>query len=510
MSDRLRTLTARFAEPGHAGNAITDLRDGIPPEVVARRRGMSLHMVQGVMSFHDHIGAELRVCDGTACHFEGAAEVLACADHHLRVNCLGMCHAAPALSQGDAVFAGLDRQALSRWLCDPTPDLSLTASAPPVARRTLDTPPVVLRNILSGPCLEVGDAYDLPDGEQILAAVEASGMRGRGGAAYPTAAKWRTARDTPAPDRYVVANGDEGDPGSFVDRILMEEDPHAILAGMLACGRVIGARKGIVYIRAEYPRARAVMLDAIHAARAAGKLGGDFDIEIYSGAGAYVCGEETALLRSIEGQRGEPQPKPPYPAQHGLYGLPTVVQNVETLAVIPWLVREGRNNRTTGSGNKALSLSGAINQPGLVEIPLGVSLRRVLEVAGEGAPIGRRWRMAVVGGPMGRVLPVSHFDTALSYSALPGLGHGGIVVLDDTVRASDVAAHLFSFARSESCGTCTPCRVGTARLADQRTRAGLERLMDTMELGSLCGFGQGVPRPIRDLLQFYGDEVFSC
>jgi NADH:ubiquinone oxidoreductase subunit F (NADH-binding) len=264
--------------------------------------------------------------------------------------------------------------------------------------------PVVLRNLIGSRSHSPLDEYDLPDGEAILSALEQTHLRGRGGAAFPTAAKWRAARDAPGDDRYVVANGDEGDPGSFVDRILLEEDPHAVLAGMLACARAIGAHRGIVYIRSEYPRAQLLMRAAIQQARDAKRLGTEFDVEVVSGAGSYICGEETALLNSIQGLRGEPRVRPPYPAQSGLWGKPTVVQNVETLAIVPWIAR----NRQ-GSGTKAVSLSGAISRPTVVEVKLGTPMIRVLEEAGLGPPDGRRWKMALVGGPMGRVVPASRF-----------------------------------------------------------------------------------------------------
>jgi NADH:ubiquinone oxidoreductase subunit F (NADH-binding) len=246
------------------------------------------------------------------------------------------------------------------------------------------------------------------------------------------------------------------------------------------------------------------MREAIGEARSAGKLGREFDVDVVSGAGSYVCGEETALLGSIQGLRGEPWIKPPYPAVAGLHGEPTVVQNVETLSVIPWVARNA-----TVTGTKAVSLSGAVRRPGCVEVPLGMPLRRVLEQGGQGPHAGRGWSMALIGGPMGRVLPERLFDTPLSYEALPGLGHAGIVVLDETVGPRDLAEHLFAFARAESCGSCTPCRVGSARLATITDRVTLDRLLATMEMGSLCGFGQSLPRPLRDLLQHYGDAVLS-
>jgi NADH:ubiquinone oxidoreductase subunit F (NADH-binding) len=447
------------------------------------------------------------VCDGTACHFQGAPRLAAALGAHgpvAGVRCLGHCYAAPAFQSGERAFAKPAAEPLDAWIavCGGRPEPEPRPS--PIPRRSLAPSPVVLRNLVPGARPAGLEEFDLPPGHEILATIDATGLRGRGGAAFPTGAKWRAARDVDAPERFVVANGDEGDPGSFVDRLLLEEDPHAVLAGMLACARVIGARRGIVYIRGEYPRARTTVEAAIGEARAAGHLGGHFDVTVVAGAGAYVCGEETALLRSIEGLRGESRPKPPYPTERGLHGRPTVVQNVETLAVVPWIARTGR-----AGGTKAACLSGAVARPGVVEVPLGTPLRQVLEEGGGGPPPGRRWRMALVGGPMGRVLPERLFDTPLSYEDLSGMGHAGIVALDDSVSPRALAEHLFAFAAAESCGACTPCRAGTAQLRRMSERAGLERLLDTLEMGSLCGFGQGVPRPIRDLLAHCGDGLFA-
>jgi NADH:ubiquinone oxidoreductase subunit F (NADH-binding) len=393
---------------------------------------------------------------------------------------------------------------MGEWLNAIEAGAPLPAASAAIPRIAMTDTPVVLRNLIGSRSHSPLDEYDLPDGEAILSALEQTHLRGRGGAAFPTAAKWRAARDAPGDDRYVVANGDEGDPGSFVDRILLEEDPHAVLAGMLACARAIGAHRGIVYIRSEYPRAQLLMRAAIQQARDAKRLGTEFDVEVVSGAGSYICGEETALLNSIQGLRGEPRVRPPYPAQSGLWGKPTVVQNVETLAIVPWIAR----NRQ-GSGTKAVSLSGAISRPTVVEVKLGTPMIRVLEEAGLGPPDGRRWKMALVGGPMGRVVPASRFDVALSFDALPGMGHAGIVVLDETVSPRALAEHLFVFAAAESCGSCTPCRVGTSLLSGIRDRSAMERLLATLEMGSLCGFGTGVPRPIRDLIEHFGEEVLG-
>jgi NADH:ubiquinone oxidoreductase subunit F (NADH-binding) len=504
----LHEWARRHAQAADGPSAVARLRAGESDEQVARATGLPPATVAGVRSYYDLMEPGSHVCDGTACHFAGGAALAA--ELGLRgptsgVRCLGHCYAAPAFLSGDRVFAKPAAQPLASWVegwgegPEPHEDLA------PLPRRSLADPPIVLRNLLPGGRRAGLGEYELPPGPDILAAIADAGLRGRGGAAFPTAAKWDSARGTDAPERFVVANGDEGDPGSFVDRLLLEEDPHAVLAGMLACARVVGAARGFVYVRGEYPRAQSAVREAIREARATGRLGVHFDVEVVSGAGAYVCGEETALLRSIEGLRGESQPKPPYPTQAGLFGRPTVVQNVETLAVVPWIARTRRRG-----GTKAVSLSGAIAHPGVVEIPLGTPLRHVLTDAGGGPPAGRRWGMALVGGPMGRVIPEARFDVALAYDLLPGLGHAGIVLLDESVTPRALAEHLFAFAAAESCGACAPCRLGTARLRAMPDRPRMERLLETLEMGSLCGFGQAVPRPIRDLLEHFGDEVFAC
>lgn len=444
-------------------------------EHIARRSGLPLVQFAAVQSFYDYLHGEAgpRSCTGSACHFARRGPVSGA-----QVHCLGRCYEAPVTNE------------------------SIPSRVP---RRSLVDSPIVLRHLLEERRADPARQYaSLPSGDEILAAITRADLRGRGGAAFPTARKWLLARDTPAPDRYVVANGDEGDPGAYVDRLLLEEDPHSVLAGMLACSRAVGARRGIVFIRREYAAAQAAMLQAIEEAERAGWLD-PLLVTVVSGAGSYVAGEETALLHAIEGLRAEPSPKPPYPAERGLEGLPTVIQNVETLAVVPWVVQAGRRANT-----KVVCLSGAVAIPGAVEVELGTPLRTVLETAGGGPAPGRRFKMALIGGPMGRVLPEAEFDTALSFEALPGLGHAGVVALDESVSARDLASHLFAFARSESCGSCTPCRTGTVELASRRDPASLARLLDTLELGSLCGFGQGVPRPIRDLMKHFPEELFPC
>ncbi len=476
---RLMEWGRRRAHRDSAGAPLVDLVAGIAPNRVAQRHGLEPFQVDAIRSFYDELGVSQEVCDGTACHFAGGPALAARRGHPHAVRCLGHCYAAPAERDETLVRGGG-----LPW--------------PPMPRRSLVTPARLLRNILAvhrDPATE----YELPDGATILERVRAAGLRGRGGAAYPTAAKWKVAKETPAPDRVVVANGDEGDPGAYVDRLLLEEDPHAVLAGMVACARAIGARRGYVYVRAEYPRAQVAMERAIHEAASNGWTS-NFEVTLVSGAGAYVVGEETALLRSLEGLRGEPQPKPPYPAQSGLFGLPTIVQNVETLAAVPWIVRANQRAHA-----KIFSLAGAVRHPGAVEASLGITLRALVEQGAdgfEGAP-----KLAVVGGPMGRVVPATDFDVALDYDTLPGMGHGGVLVLDQTVSARALYQHFAEFAVAESCGTCTPCRVGTQQLLQLKGRAAVERLLETLEKGSLCGFGQGVPRPLRDLYQHFGAEL---
>lgn len=496
MDQRRRVSTARLASLAEARrniaaaeepNAIMALAAGRSEAEVAEAYGLPPARVHGLVTFYEHLGVASQLgasvetavfsCTGTSCTFphgrgaEGRPEGHAGEAHAV---CLGRCYAPPATSRGSA----------------------------PIPWRTLDTEAVILAPLLED--TPTGALYALPEREVILDRLEASGLRGRGGAGFPTAKKWRTAAaaSAAAGDARVVANGDEGDPGAFIDRLLLEETPHAVLAGIVACAQVIGASEAVLYIRGEYPEARRRVEAAIAEAEANGWLGA-LAVRVVVGAGSFVCGEETALLRSIEGMRGEPWVKPPYPAIEGLEGLPTVVQNIETLALAGQLIRHGGRATT-----KAFCVAGALARPGVVEAPWGTTLRRLLDEGAGGPRPGQRWKMAVVGGPMGRVLPASAFDVPLSYEGLPGLGHGGIVVLDESVSIRALAEHLFAFASGESCGNCTPCRVGTRQLAGMRDADAMERLLRTMEIGSLCGFGKTVPTPIRDLIALYGQEVF--
>ncbi|MCC6623797.1 MAG: formate dehydrogenase subunit alpha [Deltaproteobacteria bacterium] len=484
MTREVLERARRLARTHDDATPIDDLAAGMSVAEVAARRGLPEARVRGIQTFYDLLPSGPRdpaapprahVCTGTACWSARQRAGIATPEGD-EVRCLGRCYEAPA-----ETGAAIDR------LPHPIPVRSLT------------DPPVVFRHMF-GDLPELHALYAAVNPELVMVRLEASGLRGRGGAAYPTAAKWRAARDAPGARKFVVANGDEGDPGSFVDRLLLERTPHVVLAGMNLCARVIGATEGIVFVRGEYPEAARAARAAIDEAKLLGLFAPGFEVSVRVGAGSYVCGEETALIKAIEGQRAESQVKPPYPAQRGLFGCPTIVQNVETLSIVPWVVTTGEPPRS-----KAFSVSGAVSRPGAIEAPFGTTLAELLAEAGR--PIGVRWTMALVGGPMGTVVPAADFDKPLDYMTMPGLGHGGVVVLDERTSPRALAEHLFAFAAAESCGSCAPCRLGTRALASRPDRASLERLLDTLATGSLCGFGQGVPRPIRDLLRAFPGEV---
>ena len=370
-------------------------------------------------------------------------------------------------------------------------------------------------------------------GADIVQAVADSGLRGRGGAAFPTGIKWRTVHDTGAPQKYIVCNADEGDSGTFSDRMLMEGDPLCLIEGMTIAGLAVGATKGFIYLRCEYPHAHAALNVAIAAARAGRFLGNDiagsgkaFDLEVRLGAGAYICGEETSLLESLEGKRGQVRFKPPLPAIKGLFGCPTVVNNVITFASVPIVLARGASYyRDFGMGRSRgtlpVQLAGNIKRGGLVEIAFGVTLRTLLEEYGGGTRSGRPIRAVQVGGPLGSYWPESKFDTPLDYEAFAQgggmLGHGGIVVFDDTVDMAAQARYALEFCAVESCGKCTPCRIGSTRGVEviDRLLAGdrpalqqtlLRDLCNTLTYGSLCALGGLTPLPVMSALEHFPQD----
>ncbi len=365
--------------------------------------------------------------------------------------------------------------------------------------------------------------------DAIVDALRLSGLRGRGGAAFPVWRKWQVAQQTESEQKYVVANADEGDAGTYSDRMMMEGDPFRLIEGMMICARAIGATRGYLYCRYEYPAAARAMQFAIQKAREADLFDCDdypFDLEVVIGAGSYVCGEETALLESLEGRRGVVLAKPPYPAVSGLYGKPTIVSNVLTFATLPNILANGgawhASLGTEGSrGTMALQIGGRVKQPGLVEVPFGLTLRDVLDRFGGGMAPGARLKAVQVGGPLGSLFPESQLDIPICYDAFAGagaiLGHGGIVVYDDETSMVDLARHFMAFTADESCGKCTPCRVGSVRGREilERIQNGqgtaedlilLSDLGETMKSASLCALGGRAPYPVLTAIEHFGDE----
>lgn len=372
--------------------------------------------------------------------------------------------------------------------------------------------------------------------EQVIQIVTDSGLRGRGGGGFPTGRKWALTAPNKAPQKYVVCNADEGDPGAFMDRSVLEGDPHCLIEAMAIAGYAIGATKGFVYVRAEYPIAVRRLQIAIDEARAEGLLGKDilgtgfeFDMEIRLGAGAFVCGEETALMTSIEGNRGEPRPRPPYPAVKGLFGCPTVENNVETFANIPQIILKGADwfasmGTEKSKGTKVFALGGKIKHTGLVEIPMGTTLREIVEEIGGGIPNGKKFKAAQTGGPSGGCIPAHLIDTPIDYDNLISIGcmmgSGGLIVMDEDTCMVDIAKFFLEFTVDESCGKCTPCRVGTKRLLeklDKITKGNgtmedideLESLCYYIKENSLCGLGQTAPNPVLSTLHFFRDEYIA-
>jgi NADH-quinone oxidoreductase subunit F len=542
---------------------------------VARASGQPEAAVWGVATYYGDLGVErrgrarVRVCKGAACHaacggasvgwLEDALGVRAgetSADGAVSlepVYCLGFCNAGPTVEVEGRIYGELTpekAQAIAMDLAGTSLAEAHDALLPAFA--AFDGPAIVLERLarpIDATELAVarrhgafaGLAKALADlsPDRLLAEVDASELRGRGGAGFATSAKWRFAADAAreAGEAYVVCNADEGDPGSYIDKYLMERDPFAILEGLALSGWAIGAKRGFVYIRSEYPRSAPAMRRAVEAARAAGVLGArvlgtsfSFDVEVVEGAGSYVCGEETALLRSLEGLRGMVTARPPYPADKGLFDRPTVVNNVETLVNLGWIVRHGGAAYAAigcgkSRGTKAVSLNERFARPGVYEVPLGTSLRRILTEIGGGLKDGRSIKAVQVGGPLGGILPGSRLDVPLGFEELERvgalLGHGGIVAWDDRVDVRDIAVHLFEFCDAESCGKCFPCRIGgrrgleiARRLKERRDRATvdadlalLRELLETLRLGSLCAHGGSIPEPIRSLFEHFPAEM---
>lgn len=369
--------------------------------------------------------------------------------------------------------------------------------------------------------------------EDIIEEIKKSGLRGRGGAGFPTWFKWEAARNNPGEVKYVICNADEGDPGAFMDRSLLESDPHSILEGMTIAAYAIGAAQGIIYCRAEYPLAIQRLETAINQAREKGLLGGNifnhnfsFDIRIKKGAGAFVCGEETALIASLEGERGMPRLKPPFPAESGYWGRPSNINNVETLANVPWIIGNGGEafaayGTDKSKGTKVFALAGKIKNGGLIEVPMGLSLREIIYQIGGGIKVDRTFKAVQLGGPSGGCIPASLLDIPVDYESITStgaiMGSGGMVVMDDSTCMVDVARFFLDFTCKESCGKCAQCRIGTKRMleileriCDGKGRPGdielLEDIGRKVKEGSLCGLGQSAPNPVLTTIKYFRDE----
>lgn len=467
------------------------------------------------------------------------------------VGCLGLCASAPLVS----VEGGPRPVLYSNLTPQDVPEIIESLNNGPVERLQvpLDMPffnrqhKIVLENcgridperiedyIAVGGYSALLKALNQMRPADIIEQVTKSGLRGRGGAGYPTGLKWSTVSKAKGERKFVVCNADEGDPGAFMDRTILASDPHKVLEGMIIAAYTVGASEGYIYIRAEYPLAVIRLKSAIHQAERLGLLGRnifgtrfDFSIELRLGAGAFVCGEETALIASIEGKRGTPRPRPPYPAESGLWGCPTLINNVETFAHIPRIIIEGgdwyaRVGTEKSKGTKMFALAGRVNNTGLIEVPMGITLREIIFEIG-GIQEGHRFKAVQTGGPSGGCIPEQHLDTPVDYESLTKLGSimgsGGMIVMDETSCMVDVAKFFIEFCKSESCGKCIPCRVGTAQMYDILTKITtgtasmedlgmLEELCDVVRNTSLCGLGQTAPNPILSTLRYFREEYIA-
>ncbi len=542
-TDPLHRYADRFGRDLGAVRARLLAGDETPARQLATDNGLPAAAGSGPATFYADFTAprgqrHVRVCGAAACTAASAATHVAEVEAALgttvdtcrddgevslqEVRCLGYCYAGPAALDGDKVCAGQD---LAEQLTGTRP-----RQDPPITVQAACPQPVVTAGLVAGECgwsvwPEVVSRSDPAD---VLAEVDAARLRGRGGAAFPAARKWAAARQYPPP-RVVIANGDEGDPGSYVDRLLMEWDPARVLEGLALASFAVEAEQAVIFIRAEYPRARERVESAIGRAYADGHFGRNvhgsgrtLDVRVESGAGSYVSGEETALLNAVEGLRGVVRPRPPYPVEHGLDGRPTVVNNVETLATVPWIIRHGgaayaRFGTTEENGTVVACLSERFARPGAYEVEIGTPVRHLVEDLGGGLRDGAVLRSIQVGGPLGGFLSPDDLDLPLSEAALSSrgaaLGHAGIVAFDDRLTGADVLRHIWRFAAAESCGECSPCRVGTSRglrLADLDATTDVVRarsdVLRTLASGSLCAFGRRVPAAIRSVVEVYGLE----
>jgi NADH:ubiquinone oxidoreductase subunit F (NADH-binding) len=464
-----------------------------------------------------------QVCQGTACF---VAQRLnpdrwsSAVSGQERVYCLGNCFVAPASSNDVA-----------------RPRIRIHSREPIVLGPIIDGPiPSLAASTERGGYRALEDALSRPPAE-VVSAVELSGLRGRGGAGFPTGKKWRAVAEQKGSEKFVVANADEGDPGAYIDRFLLEDDPHRLIEAMAIAGYAVGAEKGYIYLRREYPQARVVLEQALVEARQEGYLGErvaqrdfSFDVDLVVGQGSYICGEETALLNSIEGRRPEVRLRPPYPSACGLFGKPTLINNVETLASIPWIVRKGGEafrwfGFSNSRGTKMLSLNSLFRTPGLYEVDFGITIRQIVEDLGGGLKTGNV-KGVIIGGPLAGIIPPHLFDTPLGFEELAGIGasvgHGGVIAFDEHTSIAELVHHVFDFGAYESCGKCTPCRLGSRRIerlfqqivetgrVPAREKKECTEILSALAMTSLCGLGTGLAEFAQSALRHYAEELETC
>jgi len=547
-------------------------------------RHETVNDVDSVLPHREPTGApEIRVGLGSCCIAKGSDELFHQLRHYIRefgrdipvkrVGCVGMCHQTPIVeirlpNQPPTLYAkvgpeqaenivrrhfppaNLGRRLL-RWVDRTLEELvtgngnletlnehTLPLSSPPVelflGRQVRiategfgEMDPLDLDEYLAHHGFQALNTVRGWPPEKLIAEISASGLRGRGGAGFPTGTKWQHVRNATSPDgiKYIIANGDEGDPGAFMDRMLMESFPYRLIEGILIAAHAVGANRGYIYVRAEYPRAVSRLRDAIRVLTERGFLK-DFDLKIFEGAGAFVCGEETALIESIEGNRGIPRLKPPFPAEKGLWAHPTLINNIETLTLLPWIIRNGAARFAAlgtekSKGTKVFALAGKIARAGLIEVPMGITLREIVDEIGGGVPGGKRLKAVQIGGPSGGCIPATHADTPVDYEALTAagaiMGSGGLIILDEDDCMVDVARYFMSFLKTESCGQCTFCRIGTTRMWEILDRLcngkgtphdldELEQLAALTAAGSICGLGRTAPNPVLTTLRYFRNE----
>jgi NADH:ubiquinone oxidoreductase subunit F (NADH-binding)/NADH:ubiquinone oxidoreductase subunit E len=504
--------------------------------------GLPEAAVYGVASFYDDLlqprGARhVRVCTGTAC-FAATADThvdelrsglgLELGDRRedgsvslAETVCLGFCHSSPAVRVGNVIDAGPG--VVERVLSG-----AEQAASEPVWSSVLDEPVLTRGGDWSGLRRAVSEL----SAEELLAEVKAAEVRGRGGAGFPAGNKWEFARGAKGEQKFIVANGDEGDPGSFIDKYLMERNPALVLEGMALAGYAVGATHGFILCRSEYPLSKPALEAAAAAARESGWLGEgiggsqfSFDVTVLEGAGSYVVGEETALIACVEGRRGTVSARPPFPAVRGLYGMPTVVNNTETLANIPFIAVHGSEPYRALSpgatpGSKLVCFNERFASPGVYEVRFGTPIRELCEQLAGGMVDGHQIKALQIGGPLAGILPASRLDIPFDFAPLAAegcmVGHGGIVAFDEQTDMRAVATHLLRFGAHESCGKCFPCRIGLKRAYDlfrsgePIDRERFEALLETLEVASLCAHGGGIPAPLRSLVNYYGDELRLC